>query len=155
MACHLQIDADPDPDPASHFDADPGPQHWFVLNPFFLCFNRIMLLKSYCRCVIQGPEFLSLPQRVAPGPEAAEPAHQQERGAQAGRLWAGPRIRYSCQVRGLGPVQRWKSPGLRIRIRIRIGSGFNRVSGSGSGFGRAKMTHKSRKKFNNLLFLKC
>jgi hypothetical protein len=34
-------------------------------------------------------------------------------------------------------------PGLQIRIRI--GSGFNRVSGSGSR--RAKMTHKSRKKF--------
>jgi hypothetical protein len=35
MACHLKIDADPDPayhfdahpDPACHFDADPDPQH--------------------------------------------------------------------------------------------------------------------------------
>ncbi len=59
-----------------------------------------MLIKSLCRCVYQGPEFLSLPERVAPGPEAAEPAHQQERGAQAGRLWAGARIRHTCQVRG-------------------------------------------------------
>jgi hypothetical protein len=58
-----------------------------------------MLLKSLCR-VHKGPEFLSLPQRVAPGPEAAEPAHQQEWGAQAGRLWAGARIRHTCQVRG-------------------------------------------------------
>jgi hypothetical protein len=91
-----------------------------------------MLLKSWCRSVYQGPEFLSLPERVAPGPEAAEPAHQQERRAQAGRLWAGSRIWHTCQVRqGLGPVQRWKSPGLRIRIQIV--SGFNRVSGSGFG----------------------
>jgi hypothetical protein len=55
-------------------------------------------------------------------------------------------------------------PGLRIRIRI--GSGFNRVSVSGSGFGirlriqegkngRAKMTHKSRKKFVKVHVLKC
>jgi hypothetical protein len=40
LACHLQIDADPNPDPANHFDADrdldptfqfdadPDPQHW-------------------------------------------------------------------------------------------------------------------------------
>jgi hypothetical protein len=41
-------------------------------------------------------------------------------------------------------------PGLRIRIRI--GSRFNRVSGSGSR--RAKMTHKSRKKFSKYI-LKC
>jgi hypothetical protein len=40
LACHLQIDADPNPDPAYHFDAerdldptfqfdvDPDPQYW-------------------------------------------------------------------------------------------------------------------------------
>jgi hypothetical protein len=38
---------------------------------------------------------------------------------------------------------------------IRIGSGFNRVCGSGSGYRRAKMTHKSRKKFVKVHVLKC
>jgi hypothetical protein len=41
-----------------------------------------------------------------------------------------------------------------FRVRIRIGSGFNQVreSESGSGSRRAKMTHKSRKKFRNFMF---
>jgi hypothetical protein len=37
-----------------------------------------------------------------------------------------------------------------IRIQIRI---WNLDSDSGSGSSRAKMTHKSRKKFRNLIFL--
>ncbi len=32
MACHLQIDADPDPDPAYYFDADPEPDSNFQFN---------------------------------------------------------------------------------------------------------------------------
>ena len=28
LACHLQIDSDPDRDYFYHFDADPDPQHW-------------------------------------------------------------------------------------------------------------------------------
>jgi hypothetical protein len=32
LACHLQIDADPEPvpDPAYHFDADPHPDYYFM-----------------------------------------------------------------------------------------------------------------------------
>jgi hypothetical protein len=37
LACHLQIDADPVPDPAYHFDADPhsdpDPQHCLEPDP--------------------------------------------------------------------------------------------------------------------------
>ncbi len=33
-ACHLQIDADPDPDPAYHFDADPDPTFQFDADPY-------------------------------------------------------------------------------------------------------------------------
>jgi hypothetical protein len=28
LACHLQIDAVPDPDPVHQYDADPDPKHW-------------------------------------------------------------------------------------------------------------------------------
>jgi hypothetical protein len=35
LACHLQIDANPDPDPAFYFDAepDPDPSHHFGADP--------------------------------------------------------------------------------------------------------------------------
>jgi hypothetical protein len=33
MACHLQIDADPYPGPAYHFDADPDPTFQFDEDP--------------------------------------------------------------------------------------------------------------------------
>jgi hypothetical protein len=29
LACHLQVDTDPDPDPACHFDAEPDPAYHF------------------------------------------------------------------------------------------------------------------------------
>ncbi len=33
LACHLQLDADPDPDPASHLDADPDPAYRINADP--------------------------------------------------------------------------------------------------------------------------
>jgi hypothetical protein len=33
LAGHLQIDADPDPVPAFHFDADPDPAYHFDMYP--------------------------------------------------------------------------------------------------------------------------
>jgi hypothetical protein len=33
LACHLQIDVDPNPDPAYHFDADPDPDYRFDSDP--------------------------------------------------------------------------------------------------------------------------
>ncbi len=35
MACNLQIDADPVPDPAYHFDTDPDPDFLFDVDPDF------------------------------------------------------------------------------------------------------------------------
>ncbi len=46
----------------------------------------------------------------------------------------------------------WIQSGQWIRIRIRNPDPH---SESGSGSRRAKMTHKSRKKFINFMFLKC
>ncbi len=64
MACHLQIDADPDlayqcdpdpdpsyhfnPDPTFQFDADPDPQQWLRLKFFtFLISGRLPRLNVY------------------------------------------------------------------------------------------------------------
>jgi hypothetical protein len=33
LACHQQIDVDPDPDPTFHFDADPDPANHFDADP--------------------------------------------------------------------------------------------------------------------------
>lgn len=63
-----------------------------------------------------GPRLLPQPQRAAQGSEAPESAHQQERGAEAGRFRAGAGVRDPRQVllrRGRDPVV----PAARCAVR--------------------------------------
>ncbi len=89
-----------------------------------------------CSCV-SGADTILEPGQSVPG--RGWVLHQ-PRGAAAGPLCL-PALRW------------WNMTYFTVfRIRIRIGSGFNQVTGSGSGSRRAKMTHKSRKKFRNFMF---
>jgi hypothetical protein len=47
LACHLQIDADLDPDPAYHFDADSDPD-------FYLNRMRIRIHNTLFHCIYRG-----------------------------------------------------------------------------------------------------
>jgi hypothetical protein len=44
LDCHLQIDADPDPDPAYHFDADPYSAHHFDADLYSTLFYPFVIV---------------------------------------------------------------------------------------------------------------
>ncbi len=62
MACHRQVDADPDPDPGYHFDADPDPTFLFDADPCgsgsATLVQAVLLQSSVISCI--GPTKFSV-----------------------------------------------------------------------------------------------
>jgi hypothetical protein len=59
LACHLQIDADSDPDPGYHFDADPDPDPTFPFDADPDPHHWLALQEQLCAFQESGSHFRS------------------------------------------------------------------------------------------------